>query len=239
VLLHNRYHIAVINRHFPTWAWVHHQLHLLELLAPTSANLEDTIERTFLGEVVVEADLPAVDINVVTLLPCLRPRRLQKSLSRNAQPLDSNSQSPELLELRLQRIPIAQVRKTRMDKAKLKALEIISQRVLAYVAEAADMAGVKAWLSAPMEEVARLCVVVAPSNFLCKLAQKLQPVDKAMICRDGVALLDTTETLPATSKAIGETNLPKASPNKINRAQWGTSRASKVDSNLDIAIAVQ
>jgi len=57
-LLHNRYHIAVINRHFPTWAWVHHQLHLLELLAPTSANLEDTIERTFLGEVVVEGGPP-------------------------------------------------------------------------------------------------------------------------------------------------------------------------------------
>jgi hypothetical protein len=200
--------------------------------------LEDTTERIFLAEVVVEADRLEVDTSVVILLLCLRLRRLQKLPSRNAQLLDSNSQSPDLPELRPQKVQIVRLQKT-MDKAKLRALEIICQLVLAYVAKAVDMAGVKAWLSVPMEEVALLCGVGAPSNFLCNLALMLQLVDKATICRDEAAPLDTIETRRATSKAIGEISLLKASLNKINRAQWATSKASKVDSNLAIAIAVQ
>jgi hypothetical protein len=101
------------------------------------------------------------------------------------------------------------------------------------------MVGVKAWLSVLMEEVAQLSAVVARSNFLCNPALMLQLADKAAICRDEAALLDIIETLRATSKAIGEINLLKASLNKINRAQWATSRASKVDFNQAIAIEVQ
>jgi hypothetical protein len=239
VLLHNRYHIAVINRHFPTWVWVLHQLRHPGLLVPILVNSEDTTEKIFLAEVVVGVARLVVDISVVILLLCLRPRRLQKLPSRNAQLPDFNSQFLDLPVLPLQRIQIVQQQTTRTDKAKLKALEIISQLVLAYVAEAVDMVEVKAWLSVPMDEVAQLCVVVARSNSLCNLVLMPQQVDKAMICRDEVAPLDTIETLRATSRATGEINRLKASLNKINKAQWATSRASKADSNLVIAIVVR
>jgi len=130
----------------------------------------------------------------------------------------------------------SQVRKTRMDKAKLKALEIISQRVLAYVAEAADMAGVKAWLSAPMEEVARLCVWWL-FHFLCKLAQKLQPVGQAMICRDGVALLDTTELFPQL-RSNWRNQPAQVSPTR-STGHNGNFQSQQSGFQPDIAIAVQ
>jgi hypothetical protein len=66
----------------------------------------------------------------------------------------------------------------------------------------------------------------------------LAPADKEMICQDGVAQLDTTEIPPGTSKAIGEINLLKASLNKINKAQWATSKVNKADSNQAIETAV-
>jgi hypothetical protein len=77
-LLHNPYHIAVINRHFQTWEWALLLLHHPGLQLQDLATSEDTIEETVLAEVaVVEEDLQAVDINVATLLRCLKPRRLQ------------------------------------------------------------------------------------------------------------------------------------------------------------------
>jgi hypothetical protein len=236
VLLHNRYHIAVINRQSPTWVWVHHQLPLLELLVPTLVNSEDIIERMFLAEVDVEVDRLVVDISVVILLPCLKPRKLQKLLSRNAPLLDSNFQ---FLVLRLRKPRTVRLQTTRMGKAKLRVPEITFQPVLAYVAEAVDMVGVKAWLSVPTEEVAQLCVVAAPSNSLCNQAQMLQLAGRVLICRGEEAPLDTIEILRATSKAIGETNQVQANPNKISRVQWATFRASKLDSNLVIAIVVR
>jgi hypothetical protein len=128
-----------------------------------------------------------------------------------------------------------------MDKVRLKAQETMFLLVPAYVAEAVDMVEVRVWLLVSMDEVVQLCVVADLSNFLqCKLPQMLELEDKATICRGEVAPPDTIETLLGTLKAIGETNQPKASLNKINRAQWATSRASsKVDSNLVIEIVAQ
>jgi hypothetical protein len=71
--------------------------------------LEDRIERIFLAEVVVEEGLLVVDINVVTRLPYPRPKKPQKSPSRNAQPLDSNFQSQEPPALHLPRVQIRTV----------------------------------------------------------------------------------------------------------------------------------
>jgi hypothetical protein len=190
----------------------------------------------FLAEVVVEVDRLVVDISVAILLPCLKPRRLQKLPSRNAPLLDSNSQ---FLELRLQKPRTVRLQMIRMGKAKLRVPEITSQPVLAYVAEAVGMVGVKAWLSVPMEEVVQLCVVAAPSNSLCNQAQMPQLADRALICRDEAAPLDTIEILRATSKATGETSQAQANLNKISRAQWVTFRASKLDFNLVIAIVVR
>ena len=203
--------------------------------------LEDIIERTFLAVVVAEVDLPVVDINVVIHLPCRRPRRLQKSPSRNAQLLDSNSQFLEPPALHPVKVSTVQLQKTRTDKARRKALETMYLLAPAYVAEAADMVEVRVWLLVSMDEVVQLCVVVVPSNFhQCKLPQMLELEDKVATCRDEVDPLDTIGTHLVTSRAIGETNLLKANHNKISKAQWATSKASnKVDSNLVIAIGVQ
>ena len=232
-LPHNLYHIVVISRHFPTWAWVHLQLPLQELQVPPSVTLGATIERTLLVEVVVGVDRPVVDINVAIHSLCPRLRRLQKLPSRNAQPQGFNSRSQEPLELRPLRIPRAQLQRT----DKLKARETMCQLAPVCAAEAADMAEVRAWLLVQMVEVAQ-CVAVDPSSFLqCQLPQKLEVADQVLISREEAVPLDTIETRPATLKEIGETSLPKLN-NKISKVPWAISKASKVVSSQDIAIAV-
>lgn len=118
---------------------------------------------------------------------------------------------------------------------------------LVYVAEALAMEGVKAWQLVQTVEVVQQCAAVEISNsHQCKLPQmlvlevKLKAKDKAMISRDAVVPLDTTETRRGILKATGEINRLKVH-NKTNQAKWETSKVSnnsKVTSSLVTAIGV-
>jgi hypothetical protein len=118
----------------------------------------------------------------------------------------------------------------------------MSSRVPIFAGEEVLMAEVRVWQLAQMDGVVLLCEEVAHSNSLqCKLHPMPALADKAMISRDGEARLVTPEARPETSKAIGETNRPRASHLKINKVKWVISKAqvkTRAVSSLDTAIAV-
>lgn len=111
-------------------------------------------------------------------------------------------------------------------------------QVQASVVGAADMVGVKAWLSVPMAEVAQRYAVADHSNsHQCKQPQMLELADKPT-SKDVVALLVTTDNHLETLKAIGETNQLKAKHlSKISKVRWVISKVNKVASSLVIATA--
>jgi hypothetical protein len=240
VLLHNPYHIVVINRHFQIWEWAHHQLHHLEHPVRTLATLEVKTERTYLPEVVVVAGLLVVDINVVTLLLCLRLRRPQRSPSRNEQHLDSNSQFQVLLVRHQLNELTVHLEKIKMDK--VKAHQTMCLLVLASVAEEVAVVTDEArvLLSAPMDEAALPSAEVVHSSFLQakQLQMPVLEVNKVTTSKDGAALPVTIETPPETSRATGETSL-KAHPHKTNKVEWVIFNNNRVLSSQATETVVQ
>jgi hypothetical protein len=200
--------------------------------------LEVTTERTYLLEVVVVADLLAVGISVATLLLCPRLRRPQRSLSRNEQHLDSNSQFQALLVRHRPSEPTVHLEKIRMDK--VKAHQIMYLRVPASVAEAVVTDEAKVSLSVSMDAAALQYAEVVPSSFL-QVKQLQMPVleaNKAMTFKGVAALLVTIETLLETSRVTGETNL-KAHLHRTNRLEWVIFNSNRVVSNQATGIGVQ
>jgi len=63
----SRFHIAVINRHSPTWAWAPLQPPLLVQQVLALETLADNTERTMLAEVVAVVDHQVAAISVVIL----------------------------------------------------------------------------------------------------------------------------------------------------------------------------
>jgi uncharacterized protein (UPF0179 family) len=191
--------------------------------------LEVTTERTYLPEVIVVAGLLVVDINVVTLLLCLRLRRPQRSPSRNEQHLDSNSQFQVLLVRHQLNELIVHLEKIRV--VKVKAHQTMCPLVLASVAEEVAVVTDEArvLLLAPMDEAALPSVEVVHSSSL-QVKQPQMPVlevNRAITSKDVAALPVTIETLPETSRATGETSL-KAHPHKTNKVEWVIFNSNRV-----------